>query len=167
MSRIGFVGFGEVNTPVSVIEKKCGDAARALAAEGLDLLTVFPVADDSAETQVRAAVAQLAGQDLDALVLCVAGWIPTHAVVKVTEQFRHLPMVLWGLCGWYEDGRLVTTADQAGTSGLRAVFEDLGYTFKYVYDVVGRKSRSADVASFCTAASAARSLRSSTVGMAG
>jgi L-fucose isomerase-like protein len=167
MSRIGFVGFGEVNTPVSVIEKKCGDAARALAAEGLDLLTVFPVADDSAETQVRAAVAQLAGQDLDALVLCVAGWIPTHAVVKVTEQFRHLPMVLWGLCGWYEDGRLVTTADQAGTSGLRAVFEDLGYTFKYVYDVVGRKSRSADVASFCRAASAARSLRSSKVGMAG
>ena len=100
MAKIGFVGFGEVNTPVDVIIRKCTAAKEALEAEGLDLVSVFPVADDYEEVQVKNAVAELKKESFDALVVCVAGWIPTHAVVKVTEHFRHLPMVLWGLCGW-------------------------------------------------------------------
>ncbi len=116
---------------------------------------------------MKDAVKRLSAESFDALVVCVAGWIPTHAVVKVTEQFRHLPMVLWGLCGWYEGERLVTTADQAGTTGLRATFEGLGYTFKYVYDVMGKKTKSDVVASYCRAAVAAKEMRSEKVGMAG
>ena len=167
MAKIGFVGFGEVNTPVDVIIRKCTAAAEALKGEGLDLVTVFPVADDYEETQVKAAVAALKKESFDALVVCVAGWIPTHAVVKVTEHFRHLPMVLWGLCGWYEGDRLVTTADQAGTTGLRGTFEGLGYKFKYVYDIIGKKTRSAAVADYCRAAIAAKQLLTDKVGMAG
>ena len=167
MGKIGFVGFGEVNTPVDVIIRKCKAAEAALKAEGLDLVSVYPVADDYEEKQVKDAVKRLSAEQFDALVVCVAGWIPTHAVVKVTEQFRHLPMVLWGLCGWYEGDRLVTTADQAGTTGLRATFEGLGYTFKYVYDVMGKKTKSDVVASYCRAAVAAKEMRSEKVGMAG
>ncbi len=167
MSKIAFIGFGEVNTPVDVVVRKCAAAEAALKAEGLDLISVFPVADDYEEKQIVDAVAKLAGQDFDALVLCVAGWIPTHAVVKVTEHWRHLPMVLWGLCGWYEGDRLVTTADQAGTTGLRATFAGLGYRFRYVYDIIGKTTRSADVARFCRAASAARALLHDKVGEAG
>ena len=167
MGKIGFVGFGEVNTPVDVIIRKCKAAEAALKAEGLDLVSVYPVADEYEEKQVKDAVKRLSKESFDALVVCVAGWIPTHAVVKVTEQFRHLPMVLWGLCGWYEGDRLVTTADQAGTTGLRATFEGLGYTFKYVYDVMGKKTKSDVVASYCRAAVAAKEMRSEKVGMAG
>lgn len=167
MAKIGFVGFGEVNTPREVIVRKCAAAEAALKAEGLDLVSVYPVADDYEETQIRDAVAKLSVAAFDALVVCVAGWIPTHAVVKVTEHFRHLPLVLWGLCGWYEGDRLVTTADQAGTTGLRATFEGLGYTFKYVYDIIGKKTKSDVVAAYCRAAVAARELRTEKVGMAG
>ncbi|MBE6604468.1 MAG: hypothetical protein E7639_02030 [Ruminococcaceae bacterium] len=167
MAKIAFIGFGEVNTPVDVIVRKCEAAANALRAEGLDLVTVYPIADDYEEVQVNAAVAALDKERFDALVVCVAGWIPTHAVVKVTEHYRHLPMVLWGLCGWYEGDRLVTTADQAGTTGLRATFEQLGYTFKYVYDVIGKKTKSAAVAAYCRAAIAAKQLLCDKVGMAG
>ena len=167
MSKIGFIGFGEVNTPVEVIIRKCRAAEEALKAEGLELVSVYPVADDYEETQVNDAVAKLAQEPFDALVVCVAGWIPTHAVVKVTEHYRHLPMVLWGLCGWYEGDRLVTTADQAGTTGLRATFEGLGYKFKYVYDIIGKKTKSDVVAAYCRAAVAAKELRTAKVGMAG
>ena len=113
MGKIGFAGFGEVNTPVDVIVRKCKAAEEALKEEGFDLLSVYPIADDREEKQVTAASEKLMSEPLDALVVCVAGWIPTHAVVKVTEHFRHLPIVLWGLCGWYEGDTLVTTADQA------------------------------------------------------
>ena len=46
MAKIGFVGFGEVNTPVDVIIRKCAAAEQALRNEGLDLVSVYPVADD-------------------------------------------------------------------------------------------------------------------------
>ena len=168
MNKIAFVGFGEVNTPAEIILKKCTDAEKALKDEGLDLVSVYPVTDDYEEKDIKKALDALKGQDFDAMVICTAGWIPTHAVVKITEQYKHLPMVLWGLCGWIEsDGRLVTTADQAGTSALRKTFADLGYKFRYIYDIIGKKTNSKAVADFCVAATAARKLRSARVGMAG
>ena len=136
MVKAAFVGFGEVNTPYEIIVKKCADAESSLKKEGMELVSVFPVTDDYEEKDIKKAVDALSGEDFDVLVVCIAGWIPTHAVVKVTEHFRHKPMILWGLCGWMEGDRLVTTADQAGTTAIRKTFYDLGYTFKYVYDIV-------------------------------
>ncbi|MBQ8339376.1 MAG: hypothetical protein IJY16_02905 [Clostridia bacterium] len=168
MAKAAFVGFGEVNTPIDIIIRKCEKAAADLEAQGLDLIKVYPITDDYEEKDVKKAVSALTGQDFDCLVVCIAGWIPTHAVVKVTEHFRHKPMVLWGLCGWIEnDGRLVTTADQAGTTAIRKTFYDLGYTFKYIYDIIGKPSGAARVCKYATAAAAAAKLRHARVGMAG
>lgn len=168
MSTIAFIGFGEVNTPFDLIEKKCTAAQESLKAEGLEVISVGPVTDDEKGEDVRRALDALEGTSFDAMVLCIAGWIPTHAVISITEQYRNKPMVLWGLCGWIEsDGRLVTTADQAGTSALRKTMSDLGYCFKYVYDIIGLPSRSSAVADFAKAATAATKLRSAKAGMAG
>ncbi len=167
MAKVAFVGFGEVNTPKDIIIKKCEDALSLLKGEGLDIVSVLPVTDDYEEKDVQGAIAALKGQEFDSLVVCIAGWIPTHAVVKVTEEFKEKPMVLWGLCGWMEDGRIVTTADQAGTTAIRKTFADLGYNFKYIYDIIGKKPNSKKVADFCRAASAAKELRSTKAGMAG
>ena len=167
MIKAAFVGFGEVNTPKEIIVNKCHDAAENLKKEGLDLIEVYPVTDDYEEKDIKMAVDALKGKDFDVLVVCIAGWIPTHAVVKVTEKYRHIPMVLWGLCGWKEDDRIVTTADQAGTTALRKTFRDLGYTFKYIYDIIGLPSNSKKVANYAKAATAAKELRFARVGMAG
>lgn len=167
MIKAAFVGFGEVNTPKELIIKKCHTAEENLKKEGLELISVYPVTDDYEEKDIRSALDKLKGQDFDCLIVCIAGWIPTHAVVKITEQYRHKPMVLWGLCGWCEGDRLVTTADQAGTTALRKTFYDLGYTFKYVYDIVGLPSKTKDVYNFAAAAAAAARLRSTKSGMAG
>ncbi len=166
--KAAFLGFGEVNTPIDIIVRKCENAAKELEQEGLDLIKVYPITDDYEEKDVKKAVAALEGQSFDCLIVCIAGWIPTHAVVKVTEHFRHVPMVLWGLCGWIEsDGRLVTTADQAGTTAIRKTFYDLGYCFKYIYDIIGKPSGASKVARFATASAAAAHLRHAKVGMAG
>ena len=138
--KAAFIGFGEVNTPIDIIINKCKKASADLEAAGVELAAnIYPITDDYEEKDIKKAVAALDGKDFDCLVVCIAGWIPTHAVVKVTEHYRHKPMVLWGLCGWIEsDGRIVTTADQAGTTALRKTFYDLGYTFKYIYDIIGK-----------------------------
>lgn len=167
MAKAAFVGFGEVNTPKELIINKCAAALKALEGEGVECVSVFPVTDDYEEKDIKKAVDALHGQDFDYLVVCIAGWIPTHAVVKVTEHFREKPMVLWGLCGWMEDGRVVTTADQAGTTAIRKTFYDLGYTFKYIYDIIGLPTNSKKVAQFGAAATAAAKLRHARAGMAG
>ena len=167
MSKAAFIGFGEVNTPIDIIIRKCAGAERELRAKGLELISVYPVTDDYEEKDIHKVFEALKGKEFDALVLCIAGWIPTHAVIKVAERYKQLPMVLWGLCGWREGDRIVTTADQAGTTALRKTMRDLGYTFRYIYDVMGLPSRSDRVASYVKAASAAGTLRSAKVGMAG
>ena len=167
MAKVAFVGFGEVNTPKDLIIRKCAAAEKALQDEGLDVISVFPVTDDCEEKDVKSAISVLKGEEFDVLVLCVAGWIPTHAVVKVTEPFRHKPMVLWGLCGWTEGDRLVTTADQAGTTALRKTFFDLGYRFTYIYDIISKKTNSKKVADYAVAATAAEKLRSAKIGHMG
>ena len=167
MVKAAFVGFGEVNTPKEIIVEKCKKAEEGLIAEGMDLISVYPITDDYEEKDIAKAIAALKGKDFDVLVLCIAGWIPTHAVVKVAEHFREKPMVLWGLCGWIEGDRLVTTADQAGTSALRKTFYDLGYNFKYIYDIIGIPSRTKRVYNWALAASAAAKLRHARCGMAG
>lgn len=167
MAKAAFIGFGEVNTPREALERKCAAAAAALEAEGEELIKVFPVTDDYEEKEVKDAIEKLRGKEFDYLVVCIAGWIPTHAVVKITEHYRHIPMVLWGLCGWIEDGRIVTTADQAGTTALRKTFFDLGYNFKYIYDIIGLPTNSKKVKQFGVAASAAAKLRHARIGMAG
>ena len=166
--KIAFAGFGEVNTPIDIIVRKCKAACDSLLAKCDEVVSCYPIRDDYEEVDVNRAIDTFRGKDFDALVLCVAGWIPTHAVIKVAEKYRHLPMVLWGLCGWIEsDGRLVTTADQAGTSALRKTMADLGYTFKYVYDIIGKPSSVDAVIEYCKAAAAARDMHSVKIGQMG
>ena len=56
MIKAAFVGFGEVNTPYEIIVKKCADAEASLKAEGMDLISVFPVTDDYEEKDVKKAI---------------------------------------------------------------------------------------------------------------
>ncbi len=165
--KAGFVGFGEVNTPREFIVGRCQKAAKLLEKEGVELVATAPVADDPAGSEAARAVRELSRQDFDLLIVCVAGWIPSWAVFTVIEPFRHKPMVLWGLSGWKEGGRHVTTADQAGTTALRQPMADMGYKFKYVVTRRGGSPQTAEIMAYARAARAAALLRSAKIGMAG
>jgi sugar phosphate isomerase/epimerase len=97
IARAGFVCFGEVNTPREIISRKEREARKLLQDNGLELVCTDPVSDDPQGEDARRAVKDLSREDFDLLVLCVAGWIPSHAVLTVTDPFRHKPMLLWGL----------------------------------------------------------------------
>jgi len=165
--RAAFVGFGEVNTPREFIDDRCNEAAKLLEKEGVDMVFTAPVSDDPEGKDIQRAVNELSGRDFDLVIFCIAGWIPSHAVISVAQHFREKPMVLWGLCGWMRDGVLVTTADQAGTSALRKAFEDLGYTYIYVYNIIGKPPRIDRIRDFGRAARAARLLEGAKLGMMG
>ena len=166
--KAGFVGFGEVNSPKELIERKVNQAREVLEGLGLELLTTGPVSDDPAGLDEARAREDLARQDFDLLIVCLAGWIPSHTVIDVISPFAHKPMVLWGLTGYYEDGRLVTTADQAGTTALRDPMEAMGFKFRYIYETIDDPYGGAQkVLAFAKIARAVSLLRRSRVGMMG
>lgn len=165
--KVGFVCFGEVNTPIERLNLKHDEALSALSGKFDEIVDAGVVIDDTEYATAKAALKKLEGFDMDCLIVCVAGWVPTHAVTYVTDPYRNLPMVLWGLCGWYENGHLITTADQAGTTAIRPAFEALGYTFKYVYSVIGKELPVDKVASYVMAAHAKKNLRNARVGTMG
>ena len=164
---IGFVCFGEVNTPIERLQMKHDEALAALSAKAENVVDGGLVIDDPSYETADTAYAKLAGLDLTCLVVCVAGWIPTHAVVRVTDHFRHIPMLLWGLCGWKENGRIITTAEQAGTTAIRPAFEALDYNFKYVYNIIDKPWPMDKILSFIAACRAKKNLRSARVGTMG
>ena len=165
--KIGFVCFGEVNTPIERLQMKHDEALQVLSALDYEFVDAGLVIDDPEYKTADAAVAKLQGLDMSCLVVCVAGWIPTHAVIRVTDPYRHVPMLLWGLCGWKENGRIITTAEQAGTTALRPALEALGYTFKYVYNIIGKPYPVKKLNSYLAACCAKKNLRSARVGTMG
>ena len=166
--RAGFVGFGEVYSPREMIEQKCLEARQALEARDMELVATAPVSDDPERVDELRAIEELSRQDFDLLVVCVAGWIPSHTVIDVISHFAHKPMVLWGLTGHRENGRLVTTAGQAGTTALRDPMEALGFNFKYVYDTVDAPYAAADkVKAFGEVARATSLLKQAKIGFMG
>ena len=163
----GFVCFGEVNTPHERLEKKHDEALLALRTLGFPLTDAGVVIDDPDYRTADEAAEKLAAAPMDCLILCVAGWVPTHAVIRLTDRFRHVPILLWGLCGWRENGKLLTTADQAGTTALRPALEAMGYTFKFVYSVVGQPHPLGRIAAYLSACGARAALRTARVGTMG
>lgn len=166
--RAGFVGFGEINTPREFIDKRCADAARLLEQQGIELVTTAPVNDDPEGLNAARALRELqGGGEFDLLVICVAGWIPSWAVMSVIEPFKHKPMILWGLTGWQDGDHYVTTADQAGTTALRKPMADMGYTFKYVVTYRGQPHKIDEIMNYARAARTVALLKSARIGMAG
>lgn len=165
--QAAFVGFGEVNSPKQLIDDKCLNALKELFSLGFKVVTTPTVTDDPQGVGVQKAIKDLKKEEFDLLIVCIAGWIPSHAVIDVTNAFKDKPMILWGLAGDFENGRVITTAPQAGTTALRKVFEDLGYKFKYVHNIIGKPSPLEKIRSFAHAATAVKLMEKTKVGMMG
>lgn len=165
--KAAFIGFGEINSPKQLIDDKCREALKEIQSLGIEVVTTPTVTDDPIGADVKRAIGDLKSKDFDVLIVCLAGWIPSHAVISVTNEFKEKPMILWGLAGDMENGRIITAAPQAGTTALRKVFEDLGYKFKYVYNIIGKPSPLDKIQSFALAASASKLMEKTKVGMMG
>src|SRR3989339_365340 len=95
--KAAFVGFGEVNSPKKLIDDKCSAALDEIKSLGFGIVTTPTVTDDPEGNDVKRALADLKKNDFDLLIICLAGWIPSHAVISITNEYRKKPMILWGL----------------------------------------------------------------------
>ncbi|MGI6440160.1 MAG: L-arabinose isomerase family protein [Sphaerochaetaceae bacterium] len=159
-ARIALVCFGEINTAIERLNLKHDEALSYLQSLNYDVLDGGLVIDDAKYASADKAVSVLQqGGDFSSIVICVAGWVPTHAVIRVVDNFKHKPMLLWGLSGWKSGNKIITTAEQAGTTSLRSTLEALDFNFKFVYNMVGKPFPEKAITSFLDAAGAIHALR--------
>ena len=97
--KIGFIGFGEVNTPIELLISNVNDAKERLAHNGIEVTYGELVTDDIDRHGSDEAIERLSCSSLDVLILCVAVWIPIYALIPTEDSFKNVPMILWGLCG--------------------------------------------------------------------
>ena len=71
--KIGFVCFGEVNTPIERLHLKHDEALAQLSELDYEILDAGLVIDDPAYKTADAAVEKLRGFDMSCLVVCIAG----------------------------------------------------------------------------------------------
>ena len=164
---IGFVPFGEINTPAEAILSRSQAALAELRMLGYPIVDTAPVTDDPQYVDADRAIEELSAKRFDMLVVCVAGWIPTHAVIRVIDHFRHLPMLLWSLCGWQEGAKLISTADQAGATALSYAMRGMHYRYHYIYSVAGQPLPMDQIVDYVEACHAAFKLRDCRIGSAG
>ena len=137
--KTAFICFGEINTAIERLRIKHDEALMKIREfEDVESLDCGIVIDDPEYKTGDEALAKLHGQNFSSVIACIAGWVPSHAVLYVIDQYRHIPIMLWGLCGWIESGKIITTADQAGTSALRPTLEELGFKFRFIYNRIGK-----------------------------
>ena len=86
MYKAGFIGFGEVNTPREVVDKKTNEAKQLLIENGFELVTTDSVTDDEKGIEAERAINDLKKDDFDLLIVCITGWIPSHSVIRVIND---------------------------------------------------------------------------------
>ena len=61
--KIGFAGFGEVNTPIEVLQNKCKKACDSLKREDVEIISRFPIRDDYMENDINDAISFFSGKE--------------------------------------------------------------------------------------------------------
>jgi L-fucose isomerase-like protein len=162
--QAGFVGFACSSYPREIISPLVEKAKAAVQAEGIPfvaagLCSTFAEADET--------IAKLRGQEIDYIIACIPSWIETPVVLRVLMEFRHLPVLVWGLGGYTKDGSLVSPAAPAGTSALCDVMDRFGFRFKHIYEWPDSPLRPQRVRDFALAVQTVKKLFHSRIGMMG
>ncbi|MDX2196310.1 MAG: hypothetical protein NW207_07825 [Cytophagales bacterium] len=165
--KAAFVGFGEVNTPKEILISKHQNASNELIKLGLNIADCGLVTDDPDGNEVNEAIQKLYDVKFHSLIICIAGWIPSHTVIQIVEQFKHIPMVLWSLSGYSDGSKYITTADAAGSTALRSTFERMGLKYRYIVNFLEQHSKAQEVVNFCIASDAINSLKGARIGSMG
>lgn len=163
--RAGFMSTGFFGYPKEVIDSRAQGAYEAVKGLGIETVWSDPVVEDP---DIGRAVEQLrAGGDFDLLICCVTTWTEPPKILGVLREFRHRPVLLWGLGGYTEGDSLISPASQAGTTAIRSALEAMDFKFKYIWDPPDAPMSLQAVKDFAVVAKAVRKLATSRIGMLG
>jgi L-fucose isomerase-like protein len=151
----------EMNTKVSIIgcyshahpEQKMIDridnAVKVLKSNNIDLNFVGYVVDhdeSSIEMVKKNLLDTLNGSS--SILIIISGWVESPFVLRVIEDYLHLPVIVWSLAGYYAESGLISPASAAGASLLGFTLRDLKVKHVTIYQNVGEELNKDEVISY-------------------
>jgi L-fucose isomerase len=163
--KAGYVSFGTQYYEPKSLAAISGRAERQLAEAGIELVRTDPVFGEGPEPE--RAIRELGAGDFDFLFANIVNWIEVRGVIRVLLAFRRLPLLLYSLGGFTENGTLVCPAAGAGLAALRWPIERMGFRFKHLFNGPDQPMDIPGILAFARAARAERLLRRTRLGMIG
>ena len=166
-------------TPTKVIVLSVGDAQypQDKLGEAIDsvrkAVRSIPLADvvyegtimeDVSADKVAADVKELT---FDAIIVNYVSWHITPYVMRTLIDYRDKPVLVWGIGGWTENGKLFAPAATAGTTAIIPALKELGFKWMLVNEKPDEPRRVADVERFIRVAGAVKAVRHSRIGLFG
>jgi L-fucose isomerase-like protein len=105
--------------------------------------------------------------DVDTIFLIPGTWFEQPIAVAVIEEVRHLPLLLWGMPMYEENGRKESTGSLAAAAVNRSFLEETKKKFKFVIGPPDDPVTLSAANRFARASAVAQKLRRSRIGMIG
>jgi len=163
--RAGYVSFGTQYYEPKNLAAISGRAEAQLAKAGITLVRTDPVFGEGDEPE--RAIRELSGGGFDFLFANVINWIEVRGVMRVLLAFRHLPVLLYSLGGFTENGTLICPAAGAGVAAIRWPLERMGFRFRHLFNGPDQPMDIPGILAFARAARAERLLKRTRLGMIG
>ncbi len=162
--KAGFIGFACSSYPREIVGPMTEKALASVQALGVECVAAGMC---STFAEADAAVRLLQKNEFDFIIACLPSWIETPVILRVLMEFRHKPVLVWGLGGYTQNGSLVSPAAPAGTSALRDVLDRFGFRFKHIYEWPDAPLRPERVRDFALAVQTVKNLSHARIGMMG
>ncbi len=163
--RAAYVAFGTAFYEPKNLKEISSRAEKQLTDAGISLVRTDPVYGEGDE--VTRAIRELKEGDWDFLIANIINWVDYRGVTRVLLEFRDKPIVLYSFGGFTDGDTLISPAGGAGSTSLRFPMERWGFKFKYLFNGPDKPMDIEGIRSFGIAATVARRLRYSRVGMVG
>lgn len=163
-AKAAFISFGFFAYPMDFIVKSSRAIFDESVKRGLDIEYFGPVIDTPDAERV---LGELSTKRFDYVVAHITTWATSPVAIRVLREYRHLPILVWGMGGKTEGGTLISPASPAGASALLHSLRQMDIPYKYVYDHPDTEPKYTDVLEFASVVSAVKALNGAKVGAMG
>jgi L-fucose isomerase and related proteins len=162
--KAAFISFGFFAYPTEFIKDKSIQIYQETRNRGLEVEYFGPVIEVEESNRI---VTELKTKEFDFIIAHTTTWTTSPVVLTVLKEFRHVPVLVWGIGGKTENGTLISPASAAGTSGFLYTLKQFGIKYKYIYDHPDSEPKYKEVLKFAKIVETVKNLNGARVGAMG
>ena len=163
MGKIGIVAISHPDYDSSGdVERLTSEAVRMLKSKGMDVVNVGSV---NSVKNASAYGKRLVFSDVDGVVLFLVSWLECSVAMAVYREIEHLPVCLWAIPMWEENGQEKSTGSYVSYTMFKGVLDRIGTPYTGALGPLPESVE--DVTKFCRAAIAYQRLKRARIGLVG
>jgi len=163
--KVGFIVIGHPDYQNDIGLQFARDAVDGLTQRGIEV--IFKPTSHTRPVSAREAAIELAGQDLDGVIVFLATWIECPTAVQAIREIEHLPFAVWGFNMFPWQGKRESTGSFVAASVLKGALDRMEYSPTHLLGLPSESEIVDRAAAFCRAAHATKRLKRTRLALIG